>query len=200
MQSSLLDIVRSTLDGPTVRRIANQIGASPAATARATTAALPALIGALDHQSASPAGASSLLAALDRDHDGSLLDDLGALLGGSTGGTGKALDGAGILGHLLGGRRGGVESKIGEATGLGSGQIARLLEILAPIVMAALAKARRTEGGGLGDILGKATQGSESGLGGMLGSLLDQDGDGDPTDDLARLGTSVLGGLFGGRS
>jgi len=33
----------------------------------------------------------------------------------------------------------------------------------------------------------------------MLGSLLDSDGDGSVTDDLAKLGGSLLGGLFGGK-
>lgn len=220
MANPLLEIVSSSLDQRTLNQIAAQLGASPEVTARAAAAAVPALVGALNQQAATPQGAASLLNALDRDHDGSVLDDLGGLLGGSGGlggllggsgglgdllgggnsggGLGKALDGAGILGHILGGRRSGVENKIGQASGLDAGMVGKLLELLAPIVMAALARAKSSgSGGSLTDILGGATAESNAGLGGMLGSLLDRDGDGDPTDDIARMGTSILGGLFG---
>lgn len=217
MSNPLLDIVTSSLDQRTLSQIAAQLGASPEVVARAAGAAVPALVGALNNQAATPQGAASLASALDRDHDGSILDDLGGLLGagggglggllggsgglggllGGAGGLGKALDGAGILGHILGGKRAGVESKIGQASGLDAGMVGKLLELLAPIVMAALARAKSSGGGSLTDILGGATAQSNAGLGGMLGSLLDQDGDGDPTDDIARLGTSLLGGLFG---
>jgi len=33
----------------------------------------------------------------------------------------------------------------------------------------------------------------------MLSQILDADGDGDVTDDVARMGVSMLGKLFGGR-
>jgi hypothetical protein len=199
MSNPLLDLVTSSLDANTIGQLARQIGASPQATSKAASAAVPALINAINQQAQNPAGAAGLLSALDRDHDGSVLDDLGALLGG--GGGGKALDGAGILGHILGGKREAVESRIGQASGLDLGSVSKLLELLAPLIMGALGRTRASapaSGGGLFDILGGAAkQTQQGGLGGMLGSLLDQDGDGDPTDDVARLGASVLGGLFG---
>lgn len=205
MSNPLLDLVSSHLDAGTIAQIARQIGATPQATAKATSAAVPVLVGALNQQAASPQGAQALLGALDRDHDGSILDDLGSLLGGALGSGGvgggapKALDGAGILGHILGGKRSAVESQVSQASGLDGAAIGKLLMLLAPIVMAALGKTKKNVGGGgsLIDILGNAAGQGNAGLGGMLGSMLDADGDGNPSNDLARMGSNILGGLFG---
>jgi len=171
--------------------------------------ALPVLLGGLATNAQSPAGAQALGAALDKDHDPGLLDNLGAMLGG--GGMGGA--GAGILGHILGGRRPAVEQGLGKATGLDSGQIGKLLMLLAPIVMAALARRKQQQGvdaGGLGGMLAterEDLQRRNPQLGG-LASMLDRDGDGSIVDDLGKLAGGggaggglggMLGGILGGR-
>ena len=111
------------------------------------------IVAALARNASDPAGADALNGALERDHDGSLLEDLGGFLGG---GASSSIGGA-ILGHVFGGQRGSVESSLGRSTGLDGASIAKLLAMLAPIVMAALAKKRGQEGldsGGLTDLLG----------------------------------------------
>jgi hypothetical protein len=149
----------------------------------------------LARNSASEGGASALAGALDRDHDGSILDDLGGFLGNYSSGSG-----AGILGHVFGGAQGAVEHSVSQASGLDMGKVGPLLVMLAPIVMGAIGRTQRQSGIGAGDLaglLGGATQqmGSGSGLMDMLSSVLDRDKDGSAIDDMA----GMLGGLLGGR-
>ncbi|QIL79127.1 DUF937 domain-containing protein [Diaphorobacter sp. HDW4A] len=123
---------------------------------------------------------------------------LGSVLGGGAGG-GGASAGGDILGHIFGANRDRAESGVGQATGLGAGG-GQLLQMLAPIVMAFLAQrvsAGGMDSGGLGNMLGqeKSRVQQQGGLGGgLLGSLLDQDGDGQVgIGDLLKMGTSFLG-------
>lgn len=187
--SSILEAVRQQLDPNTIQRISQQLGADPATTSNAIATALPALVGGLSRNAASPEGALALNSALDQ-HDGSILDNLGGLLGGGGGG-GLGGAGAAILGHIFGGRRGTVEEGVGNASGLDAGRAAQLLTLLAPIVMGVLGKMKREKGL------------DASGLPGVLqgggGSMLDANNDGSVADDLLRMGSSALGGMFGGK-
>ena len=127
---------------------------------------------------------------------------LGSLLGGGSSGAGAGQpDGAAILGHIFGGNQQRAEAGLGQATGLGA-NAGQLLQMLAPIVMSFLAQrmsAGNMNAGGLGQVLGQesARAQQQGGLGGgLLGSLLDQDGDGQVgLGDLLKIG----GGLLGGR-
>ncbi len=201
MSDSVLDLVTQALGSGGTRQIGQQLGLDEETTARAISGALPTLMGALARNSASPQGASALAGALDRDHDGSILDDLGGFLGGG----GAQSAGESILGHVLGGRQRQVQNGLGQATGLNAGQMGQLLAMLAPIVMGALGKMKSRQGvdaGGLGSILGQEQRRMERrdpGLGGLLGGLLDADGDGSVVDDITKIGGSLLGGLLGGR-
>ncbi len=201
MSGSILDVVTQALGSGGARQISQQLGIDEGTANSAIGGAIPVLMGALARNASSGDGAGSLASALDRDHDGSILDDLGGFLGGG----GAESAGAGILKHVLGGKQGQVEQGVGAASGLDPAKAGALLKMLAPIVMGALGKTQRSQGldsGGLGAILGqeqRRMERKEPGLGGMLGSLLDRDGDGSAMDDLAKIGGSVLGGLFGGR-
>jgi len=203
--SSILEGLAQQLDEDTITRLSQQIGADPELTSQAIQVALPVLIGGLANNASSPEGAGALDAALARDHDGSLLDDLGALLGdGAT--SDRARDGIGILTHILGGRQETVEGGLERATGLDRSQVMRLLALLAPIVMAYLGRRKRErnlDANGVGDELQNERARLDehsSGIGGMLGQLLDKDGDGSVADDLFRMAPGVLGGLFGRKS
>lgn len=207
--TSLTDELLSQLQGAPLQQIASQLGTNPSQAQSAVAAALPMLLGALGRNAAQPQGAADLFGALQRDHvgraagGGGLGDLLGSVLGGmgGGGGAGGAADGASILGHIFGGNQQRAEAGLGQATGLGA-NAGQLLQILAPIVMAFLAQ--RTQAGGmdagsLGAVLGRehAQVRQQGGVGGdLLGSLLDQDGDGQVgLGDLIKLG----GGLLGGR-
>lgn len=218
--SSILDLIGQQLDAGTLQRMGSQIGATPQQTAAAVEAALPTMLGALQRNANSPDGAASLLGALDRDHDGSILDDLAGFLG-----QGPSTADVRSLDHIFGGRRGTVENAVARRSGLDGGQVMKLLAMLAPLVLGALSRARQSSprsgggsGGGLGDLLGGALgkmQQNQPGLGGMLGGLLDSDGDGSMLDDLLEKGLGggnrpssgsdpgglggLLGGLLGGK-
>ena len=201
--NSILDLLADNIGGDNVGQIAGAIGADPSQTQTAIAAALPAILTALNRQTNTTQGAQGLARALDRDHDGSLLGNLGGFLAGQM--SGKAADGGGILGHVLGGQRGTVEQGVAQASGLDMGQVAKLLPILAPIVMAALGKRKRQAGldeAGLSGILGedavRAREAAPSGVIGALSGFLDRDGDGSIQDDLlAQAGKAALGKLFG---
>ncbi|TQL82811.1 DUF937 domain-containing protein [Delftia sp. HK171] len=208
--SSLAAELMAQLQGAPMQQMADQIGASPAQTESAVGAALPVLLASLGRNAADPQGAANLFGALQRDHGaasggaGGGLDLgglLGSLLGGGAGAGGNAgggLDGAAILGHILGGNQQRAQDGLGQATGLGSGGAAQLLQLLAPIVMSFLAQrvsAGGMDAGGLGQVLGREHAQAQQ-QGGLLGSLLDQDGDGQVgLGDLLKIG----GSLFGGR-
>ncbi len=141
-------------------------------------------------------GAAALAVALGRDHDGSVLDDLSGLLSAP-----ERSSGAGILGHVFGRRQEAVQSALGQSTGLDAGSMGKLLTMLAPLVMGALGRSQRQRGldaGGLAGLLDEERRSASAqapDLGGLLGGLLDADGDGD-TD----LGDALkLAGKFFGK-
>jgi hypothetical protein len=195
---SLIEGLLSQLGGATAQQIGRQIGADPAKTQTAIAAAVPMLLGALSRNAASPAGASALSGALARDHDGSVLDNLGGYLQAFQTGPGE-----GILGHVLGATRSTMESNLSKVSGLDLTSVSRLLTVLAPLVMGALGRTQKSQGldaGSLASLLGhekQAAAGAVPGMAGLLG-LLDRDGDGDVVNDVAK-GLGSLGKLFGGR-
>ncbi len=110
---SLLEQLSQSLDQDTIAKLSQQIGADPQKTSTALNAALPALLGGLAKNASTPSGAQQLDSALQRDHDGSLLDNLGAMFGGggAQSGLGSALGGGG-------GRGGGIADLLGMAAGM----------------------------------------------------------------------------------
>jgi hypothetical protein len=149
---------------------------------------------ALARSSSQEGGAASLAGALDRDHDGSVLDDVAGFLGSP-----DTQSGDGILRHTLGDRRPAVEEELGRQTGLDLGTITKLLPILAPLVMGALGKAKRQDQldvGGLTSMLSGERQRAESASSGsmeMIAALLDTDRDGQVADNVAEVGMGLLG-------
>lgn len=227
---SALDAMLSQFDAGTIERMAGQLGASPEQTRSAIQAALPMLMGAMQRNAATPEGAESLHRAVTRDHQGVDLGGLlGGLLGGSGGAGGGGLsdlmgavfgamgggqsapqqqsasrspieDGIAILGHVFGGQQSRAEAGVARASGLDSGTVARLMAMLAPMLMGALGKATQQQGldaGGLGSMLGQDVKrmGGQNagGLQQILGSVLDKDGDGDvDASDLLAAGSGLF--------
>ena len=204
--SSLTDEIFSQVSGAAMQQIGQQLGTGQAQTAGAVAAALPLILGAMGRNTGQAGGADALFGALGRDHSGGggIADILGAVLGGQQS---RQTDGLGQLGHIFGGQLPRAQAGLGQATGLGNDKAQMLLKILAPIVMAYLAK--RMFGGGqqsaqaaspqvLGDILGqeRQVQQQQGGLGGgLLGAVLDQDGDGQlGLGDLLKAGMGMMGG------
>lgn len=203
--TALTNDLLAQLQGAPLQQISRQLGIDQNQAAGAVSAALPLLMGALGKNASQPQGAEALFGALQKDHagGGGIGDLLGMVLGGAQS---RQTDGAGMLGHILGGQQGRAEQRLGEATGLGGDRAGQLMKILAPIVMAYLAKRmfNGDESGGsptadiLGAVLGREQQQvrQQGGLaGGLLGAVLDKDGDGDvDLSDMLKLGGGLLGG------
>ena len=193
---SLLSILSGDIQGEAISGIGGQLGLNEQQTQAAVSAAMPLLIKAMS-QNASGGGADALLGALQKDHDGSILDDVPGFMAG-----GNAAAGAGILKHVLGGKQDVVASGIARAAGLDSGQSAQVLAMLAPVVLGALGKTRSENDFGADDIIGllnQETQTLESNnpdVMGVLGNLLDTDNDGDIADDLVNIGGKLLRGML----
>ena len=196
---SLTDDLLSQLQGAPLQQVSQQLGIDSQQASGAISAALPLLMGALGNNAAKPQGAEALFGALQNNHSGL---DIGSVLGAVMGGgNSPAANGAGILGHIFGGNQDRAETGLAQATGLSPSSSSQLLKILAPIVMAYIAQRMSSGGqasaGGLAQILGQEKQqvSQAGGIGGgLLGSVLDQDGDGQfGVSDLIKLGSGLLG-------
>ena len=193
---SILDDIQSTLSGDTVGQISRKIGADPAQTKAAIDQAIPMLVAALGKEAADPERRAGLQAAIEEDHDGSVVDNLPAYLAGEM--SGRAANGEGIVNHVLGDRKDPAVQALAGRSGLDLGKIASLLPLLAPIVMGMLGKKERSGGmsfDSITDILGGDTQRAATNspdIGDLLGSVLggSASGQGGGIDDL--LG-SILG-------
>lgn len=194
---SIIETLSSQLLGGQLDSLSSALGEDPQRTKSAVAQALPVLMGALASNASKPDGAASLLGALERDHDGSLLDNLQDFMRKP-----DLSDGQGILNHALGGRRDRLENGLSKSSGLDPQKMKTLMAMLAPVVMAALGKARREKqmdsDGLMGLLKGeRETMERQAPEMGLLGSLLDQDGDGEILDDvLGKVGKGLLGGLF----
>ncbi|MDX3935531.1 DUF937 domain-containing protein [Stenotrophomonas sp.] len=198
-ESLAASLFQQLQQGQGLQQVSQQLGIDQNQASGAIGAALPLLLGAMGRNAQEPQGAQALLGALQRDHAPASSGgfDLGSLLGSVLGGGGgNATNGAGILGHVFGGNTDRATQGLSQVTGLDSSKTRQLLAILAPIVMSYLAQ-RFANGGNpnqLSQALGQEAQSANSG--GLLTSVLDQDGDGQlGVGDLLKLG----GGLFGKR-
>lgn len=171
-----------------VDQIADRLGVDHATADSAVRAALPALVGGMHANAQHPDGAASLAGALDQ-HDPGLAE------GGADLDQVDPEDGQRIVQHVFGGNTEPVADRLGGSAGVSKELIAKVLPLLAPIVMSYLAKrfggssgGAAQGGGGLTDILGSLLGGSGAsgssassaggidlgkvlgGLGGLLGS------------------------------
>jgi len=191
--SDILSLLSGTLGGRSSDEIGTAIGADSSKTQTALAAALPLLLSGLARNASQPEGAHALLGALERDHDGSALDNLSGLLGGGGG------NAAGILGHVFGAKEPAARDAVAKAGGLDTAQAGKLLLLAAPLVMAALGRMQREKGldaNGLAGFLGgehQAMSNAQPGLMGLATQMFDRDGDGDVSHELA----GMVGKLFG---
>jgi hypothetical protein len=200
----ILQLLQSQMGGDVLKQLSGQVGASEEQTSSALNGAVSALLTGLSKNIQTPEGANGLLGALDRDHDGSIFDDIQGFLGGNAQAANPAAaNGMGILKHVLGGNQGNIAEAIAKMSGLDSSKAGSLLTMVAPLVLGALGKAKAAQPQGQGsnilDLITKTqqTQTQQSPVGGIFEKLLDRDGDGQVMDDLLSMGAkSLLGGLF----
>jgi hypothetical protein len=191
-------------------QVAAALGVDRSEAEEATRTAIPALLGGMQANAADPAGAASLMSAVEQHDPAVLGSDLDQI---------DTQDGQQIVQNVFGAQTPDVMNRLGGATpGQGSSLIQKLLPIIAPIVMAYLAKKLRggaggASSGGLGDVLGSVLGGGATGGGGgqgggigdILGQVLggaggSQTQPGTPSGQggMGDLLGGVLGGLLGG--
>lgn len=137
--ASLIDLVKEHLGPQELQQISQQLGTDQATTQQAVNSALPALVGGLASRAQQPQGGTEIQQLMG-SHAG-VLGSLGSLLG-----AGPPADGGSILGRVLGQTQQDVQQGVQQASGLGSDQTRKLLMILAPIVIGALAKRAMNHG------------------------------------------------------
>ncbi len=203
---NLMEILQGQLSDDMLGQLSQQIGADKEQTATAANGIFATLLGGLANNATSESGLASLASALDRDHDGSILDDLMGMVGGmaqDNAPAASAVNGAGILGHILGDRQETAAQQISQSSGLNVGQIMKLMPILAPIVMGVLGRAKNSGSldlGGLANILmGSAQHAQQGGFGDLLGSVLGGvlGGGQQQQQQGGGLLGNILGGIFG---
>jgi hypothetical protein len=163
-------------------QVAATLGVDQSEAEEATRTAIPALLGGMQANAADPAGAASLTDAVTQHDESALGADLDQI---------DTQDGEKIVQNVFGDQTSDVISRLGGATpGQGSSLIQKLLPIIAPIVMAYLAK--KLQGAGAGTTSAAATDDPMGGLGGLGGMLGGAGGAG--SGGLGDVLGSVLGG------
>jgi len=196
----ILKLITSQLGDGAIAKLSDITGESPEKTGNAVQLAVPTLLNALNNNSNSSEGAAGILGALDRDHDGSILDDVMGFLANSDGS-----DGNGILKHLLGDKRGAVESGLSQKAGISSESMSKILAMLAPIIMGYLGKQKKensiNSSGAISDLLTSVVgglSGGNSSVGLDIGDILGMLGDGGNQRSSGGGGIlGTLGKLFG---
>ncbi len=173
-----------------LQSMAKELGISESQAATGASALAPAILGGMRKAQGQAAGAGGLGALLGQLGGGGLLDNV---LGNEPTDVGRGNE---VLGQIFGSKdvSRAVAQDAASRTGLDPSLLKKMLPMLAMMVAGALAK----QGGGgdaepsrgglrgmLGGLLGggRSAGGGGGGLGG-LAAMLDQDGDGNPLDDI----------------
>lgn len=205
--AGLLDLLNTPMGRQVINGVAGQTNQPEDKTASVLSMAMPLLLGAMKKNVSSPQGAESLMSALSKKHDGSMLDNLGGLFQGGVDDS-VMQDGAGILGHVFGNKQRNVESALSEKSGMDTSSVSEILKIAAPIVMGILgrqkAQSNVNDSTGMNALLGSMLGGQPKEHQSLIMNLLDADGDGSILDDVAGMvmggnkNKGGLGGLLGG--
>ena len=213
---SLIDLITGNTGNQVAEQAENKFGINKGQIIALLAVAAPLIISYLKNKSQDANEAEALNKALDKDHDGSILNN-------PTSAVEREAEGNSILDHIFGGEKATVENQLSQNTGISMDKIGPILAMLAPVIMGYIGQQKQANGvnaGGLGDllggilggaqqqtqqsndplssilgsVLGGATQQSGGGLGDLLGSVL---GGGNQKQS-GGLG-DLLGGILGGK-
>jgi len=192
-----LEALLGLLQGQDIGNLASQVGGNEGEAKKGVMAALPAMLAALGKNAGTEKGAEELNNALEKKHDGSILDNLSGYLSNP-----DLKDGAGILNHLFGNQTSNVANAVSQSSGLDTNGSMKMLQMLAPILMGILGQQKKQnnlDAKGLGNLTSMLASnfGSEAGASGIMEAvtnLLDANKDGNVMDDIM----GMVGKLFGG--
>ena len=174
----LLDLLTGNAGNQVAENAENKFGVSKNQIIALLAVAAPLVISYLRNKSQDSNEAESLNNALDRDHDGSILDNPSQV-------EERQQEGGSILDHIFGQQKNTVENSLSEQTGISMNKIGPILAMLVPLIMGYIGKEKQqsnTGAGGLGDLLGGI-------LGGAQNQVQQQDSN--PLND-------ILGQVLGG--
>lgn len=196
---SLIDLITGNAGDQVASQAENKFGVSKNQIIALLAVAAPLVISYLRNKSQDANEAEALNNALDRDHDGSILDNPAMV-------EQRQAEGGSILDHIFGGQKSQVENSLSEQTGISMNKIGPILGMLAPLIMGYIGREKANNGvnsgGGLGDLLGGILGGAQNQaqaqasnpLNDILGSVLgggQAQSSGNPLNDIIG---SVLGG------
>ncbi|TDM00325.1 MAG: hypothetical protein C4K58_03645 [Flavobacteriaceae bacterium] len=197
LSMDLSNLLQGVIGQQLISGLASKLGIENNKTAAVLTMAVPLILSALNKNSNTPEGAAGIENALNK-HNGDLLSNLSGFISG-----GDFSDGSKMLGHILGGNQGGIIDSISKSTGVDSNGIGSILSAAAPILMNSLGQQKQQQGldaSGISDLLTNVVGGMSQKAGasemGMFEKMLDQNGDGNTSDELLNIGGKLLGGLF----
>lgn len=208
---NLIDLLTSSTSTNVAQNAENKFGISKNQIIALMAVAAPLVISHLRKKSEDSNEAEALERALDKDHDGTILDDPEQV-------NNRINEGNSILDHIFGNQKNVVENQLSSNTGISMDKIGPVLSMLAPVIMGYIGKEKRSSGGSisdlLGGILGQAQQKAEpsSPINDILGQVLGgaQGADSNPLGEIignltgsqskAQGGLGdLLGGLLGGK-
>ncbi len=165
----LLKMILGANDGGNIRQLADKFGLDETQAKSAVGSLLPSLTQGLKNNMGKPEGMEALLGALKSGNHQRYLDNPAELVRDET-----ASEGNGILGHLFGSKEvsRNVAARASAQSGVDGGILKKMLPLVATMAMGGMSK--QTGGGTKKDM-------------GVLGSLLDSDGDGSVADDLLNI-------------
>ena len=192
-----LEALLGLLQGQDLGQLAEQVGGNEGQVKSGVMAALPAMLTALSKNTGPEKGAEELNNALEKKHDGSILDNLSGYLSNP-----DLKDGAGILNHLFGSQTSNVANAVSQSSGLDSNGSMKMLQMLAPVLMGMLGQQKKQnnlDAEGIGNLTSMLASnfGSEAGASGIMDvvtNLLDANKDGNVMDDIM----GMVGKIFGG--
>ena len=191
------DVLEKHFSEENLKALSQKIGADLESTRKAVAAAVPTVMTAMSRKaSESKESAQALLNSLDKDHDGSVLDDVGKQFRDTT------IGGAAMASQLFGEGQQAVQSGLAKASGVTDDAMKKLMETVTPVVAGAVSKAKSVQNldaDGLKTMLATQADKVKAAVPEVMGrvnKLLDRDGDGDvDADDLK----GAFGKLFGKR-
>ena len=193
---SLIDLLTGNTGNQVAENAENKFGVSKTQILALLAVAAPLVISYLRNKSKDANEAEALNNALDKDHDGSILDNPSQA-------DSRQDEGNSILSHIFGNDKSAVENNLSQNTGISMDKIGPILAMLAPVIMGYIGKEKQqnnVSAGGLGDLLGGIlgnaqgqAQSSDNPLGNILGSVLG----GGAQSSGGGIG-DLLGGLLGG--
>ncbi len=141
MSINLIDIVKQQLTSSVLDKVASLLGEDKHAINSGIGASLPAVLGGMANKATDINGAQSLLTSMaSGNHDGSIFDSLGSLLGGGSATQGLMNSGSTLTNSLFGNKMSGIIDFIASHAGIKSSSASSLMSMVAPLLMGSIGK------------------------------------------------------------